>query len=646
MKGPGGGPRSLTRMFAVYAAMSVVLVGVLYVLFTASLRSEADQRGLAEGRSEAELVARSAVEPLLDGHLLSGGLNASELVSLRRLTDRVIAQRNVLRLRLRDLSGRVVFSDDDSGHGDDDDDDEALEAAGGSIVARLTRLNSDVNDTGRAGPESVEVYQPLRAGKPLRRVGVLELYLPYAPIARDVTAGLHRLDLDIALGLSGLALVLGVLAWSMSRYLRREARYDPLTKLPNRTLFHEQASDAVDGDAGVTIAILDLDRFKEVNDTLGHDYGDELLKELGVRLSGAVRAGDTVAHLGGDEFALILRETDDPEKVLRRVLEEVGKEVSIGGISLTVGASIGYEIASIDRTDVGELLQRAEVAMYAAKSRHQGIARYDSALDHYDADNLSLVGELRHGIEDGQLVLHYQPQTAFADGRVCALEALVRWQHPGRGLVPPDRFIPLAEQTDLIDTLTSWVLRTALRDLQRLGADGEHLSVSVNVSRRSLGQERFADDVIAALTELGVAPERLTIEITETAIFADPDRALGTLRRLADTGVKVSVDDFGRGYTSLGSLSALPIHELKVDKRFVLDMLENPAHAAIVRSIVDLGHNLGLRVIGEGVETESVLSTLRSYGCDLAQGFLLARPMPPAELAAWLLAAPPARNAA
>jgi len=337
--------------------------------------------------------------------------------------------------------------------------------------------------------------------------------------------------------------------------------------------------------------------------------------------------------MGGDEFGLILRDVPEAERALLHLRDVIDREVEVSGLPLTVQASIGFVLAPEDGTDIDTLLQRADVAMYVAKARHAGVVRYDAALDHYDAAKLSLVAELRHAIDDGQLVLHYQPQTTLTDGRVQAVEALVRWQHPTHGLLSPDKFLPLAEQTDLIEKLTQWVLRTALtelRDLEPVWTD--NLAVAVNVSARSISRAGFAKQIIHTLQALDMPAERLIVEVTETALLTDPARAADVLGKLAAAGIKISLDDFGRGQTSLGYLSALPIHELKIDKSFVLDMLQNPAHAAIVRSIIDLGHNLGLRVVGEGVETDNVLIALREAGCDVAQGFLLARPKPAAEL--------------
>jgi diguanylate cyclase (GGDEF)-like protein len=450
---------------------------------------------------------------------------------------------------------------------------------------------------------------------------------------------------DLVIGLGVLYLVLFAITASVSRGLRREvalnaflAEHDTLTELPNRTLFHRRAEALVaESRRGRTaaIAIVDVDRFKEVNDTLGHHNGDLLLTELGRNLAATMRPGDTVARLGGDEFGLIVCDVADPEPVLWRLRAVIDHEVEISGLPLSVEASVGFVVTPEDGTDVDSLLQHADVAMYAAKSTHAGVVRYEPSLNRFDAGNLSRVSKLRRGIDADELVLHYQPLATLADRKLVAVEALVRWQHPEDGLLYPDQFLPLAEQTDVIDRLTAWVLRTAARQILELAPDA-NLTVAVNVSARSLGKATFADEVIAILEQTRLPPTRLIIEVTETALLVDPRRAADVLQRLSAAGVRVSLDDFGRGQTSLAYLSTLPLDELKIDRSFVFDMLENPANAAIVRSIIDLGHNLDLRVVGEGVETNEVLARLHASGCDIAQGYLLARPMPAERLHEWI----------
>jgi EAL domain-containing protein (putative c-di-GMP-specific phosphodiesterase class I) len=323
----------------------------------------------------------------------------------------------------------------------------------------------------------------------------------------------------------------------------------------------------------------------------------------------------------------VLCDADDPLRPLTTIRRLIMDELEINGLPVAVEASVGYVVAPGDGTEVDGLLQRADVAMFVAKRQRGGITRYEEELDDYDAASLSLLADLRHALDADELVLHYQPKLSLATGVADELEALVRWAHPTFGLLGPDRFIPLAEQTELIDRLTAWVLRRALRDLHRLDAVAPDLAVAVNVSTRNLSQTKFAAAVVQAAQEVGVPTGRIIVEMTETAILLDPRRAAAVLAELAAAGVRVSLDDFGSGQTSLGHLSSLPLHELKVDRSFVTDMLDSPAHAAIVRSIVDLGHNLGLRVVAEGVETQAVREGLLAMGCDMAQGYVLSRPM-------------------
>ncbi|HEX2782177.1 MAG TPA: bifunctional diguanylate cyclase/phosphodiesterase, partial [Ilumatobacteraceae bacterium] len=423
------------------------------------------------------------------------------------------------------------------------------------------------------------------------------------------------------------------------------AEHDPLTELPNRSVFLRRAkaalADAARDGVPLAIAIIDLDRFREINDTLGHESGDLVIIELARRLKGSVSDGDTVARLGGDEFGLILHGVADAASLSSRIMGVIDHDVEVGGLHLAIEASIGFVVAPEDGRDVEELLQRADVAMYVAKAKQTDVARYRAQDDHYDAHNLELIGELRRGIDAGELVLHYQPKARLIDGRVEAIEALARWRHPVHGTLSPDRFIPLAEQTDLIENLTTWALTTALTELRELGPLAAEMSVAVNVSARNLSRVDFAERVVRILADLEMPAGRLVVEITETALLTDPIRAASVLAELARAGVKISLDDFGSGQTSLGYLSALPIHELKIDKSFVTDMVMDKSRNAIVRSIIDLGHNLGLRVVGEGVETNGVLLRLRQAGCDVAQGFLLARPMSIQQLGLWLAELPP-----
>jgi diguanylate cyclase (GGDEF)-like protein len=640
---------STFKLFGTFAVIMLVPVVLLGLVLATSYRREADRRGLAQGRAEALLMAQTAVEPILNGRPLSQGLSPSETADMQRLVRTAVHSGDVSRLRLRDLGGNVIYSDDGSGlhkqTGDDDDQDEALAAAHGVTVARITRLNADSDDTGPLGPESVEVYLPLLAGSPIHRVGVLEVYLPYAPIRSDVNAGIDSLYRNLAIGLAVLYALLFGISFAIGRKLRRQvkvnaymAEHDALTDLPNRLLFHRRVQEALSRGSetgqATTIAIIDLDRFKEVNDTLGHYNGDRLLEALSERMAAHLRGLDALARLGGDEFGIVLAGVSEPEEILIRLRQVIEYEVEISGLPLIVEASIGYVVAPEHGEDVDELLQLADVAMYVAKAQHAGVIRYDPSQNHYDAANLALVSELRVALDADQLVLFYQPKISLQDGRVDAVEALIRWRHPELGLLPPDRFIPLAEQTGLIDRVTEWVVTRAIADLSGWRDD---LSVALNVSARNLGHPSLVPLLINSLAAARIEPARFYVEITETALMTDPERAVVVLQDLRGAGIGISIDDFGTGQTSLGYLVALPIDEIKIDRTFISDMTVSVGHHSIVQSIIDLGHNLGLHVVGEGVETDEIASALIAAGCEVAQGYLYARPMPAEELSDWLV---------
>jgi diguanylate cyclase (GGDEF)-like protein len=652
-----GRAASSRRLFAVYALASLIPVVVLGVLVGVLTSRQATQSGLRDGRSDALLLARSSIAPQLGGHDLAQGLDAAERATLRRTVRLMISSRQVLRLRLRDLSGRIVFSDDDSKLSGPDD--EALDAARGRDVVHLTRLNADDSadrnaadgggeSAAQLGPRVVEAYVPLVAAQTHRRIGVLEVYLPYAPIAATIGQGERTLIASLVGGLFLLWLVLLGVSASVTRRIRRQAdingflaRHDALTGLANRAQFADLAAAAVEAATPArqtAIALIDLDRFKEVNDTLGHGNGDALLIELAHRLAGQTRDGDLVARLGGDEFGIILtgvHGAGEAVEILTRLRGLLGEPLTLGLLPLAVEASIGFAMAPDDGDDAETLLARADLAMYTAKREHRGVVRFHASQDQYDATSLSLVTELSSAIAADQLVLHYQPKADLAVSAVTAVEALVRWQHPVRGLLYPDGFLPAAEQTELVDQLTRWVLRRAAADLPALDPSGQ-LAVAVNISARSLIRPDFADDVLAILADCGTDPNRIILEITETALLADPDRAERTLTVLHAAGIRISIDDFGAGQTSLGYLARLPVSELKIDKAFVLAMTSDPRNAAIVRSVIELGHSLGFTVTAEGVETPDALRRLAAAHCDLVQGFLLARPMQAAQIQAAL----------
>jgi len=424
---------------------------------------------------------------------------------------------------------------------------------------------------------------------------------------------------------------------------QQQALHDDLTGLPNRALLQDRTTrlliDRAHNGNRLAVMLLDLDHFKEINDTLGHHVGDVLIRELGARLQTAVREGDTVARLGGDEFAILVAgmdTADDAVYVAERIVRALREPFNIEGVRLDVQASIGIAISPEHGLDVETLIQRADVALYTAKEERGCWCMYSPEADRYTVERLALLGELRSGLESGQLTVYYQPKSDARTGVIVGMEALARWQHPTRGLVPPDEFIPLAENTGLIGQLTFEVLRQALVQVRKWHDAGMRLGVSVNLSARQLTDLDLPRDIDALLVEFGLMPSVLTLEVTESTIMADPSRTMTVLRLLADLGVALSIDDFGTGYSSLSYLKRVDAHELKIDKSFVMGMSHNSNDAVIVRSTIELGHNLGLRMVAEGVEDAETWRLLRALGCDVVQGYHLSRPLPPEQITDWL----------
>ena len=422
------------------------------------------------------------------------------------------------------------------------------------------------------------------------------------------------------------------------RETQHQALHDALTGLANRTLFQDRAGQALRlakrNRSGFAVMLIDLDRFKEVNDTLGHASGDRLLREIAGRLHRALRESDTVARLGGDEFGVVAPPVSDSHTaraLADKLREEISQPVLVGGLTVEVEASVGIAIYPDHGEDVETLIRHADVSMYVSKDTHTPVV-YASDYDHNSRARLALIGELRRAIADGELVLHYQPRADADTGDVHMVEALVRWQHPEHGLLGPDEFIPLAEQTGLIRKLTLSVLDTALGQCAAWNSEGRRLGVAVNITGRELVDLRFPDEVRKLLTKWAVQPGQLELEVTESTIMADPPSARAVIAKLNELGVGLAIDDFGSGQSSLGYLTQLPISVLKIDKSFVLKMADDPRDEAIVHAAIDLGHNLSLEVVAEGVETEDLRRRLEALGCDTLQGYCVGRPQPAADL--------------
>src|SRR4051794_33329209 len=416
---------------------------------------------------------------------------------------------------------------------------------------------------------------------------------------------------------------------------QHQALHDALTGLPNRELFRDRIDQAVSssrrtGDSCV-VMIMDLDHFKEINDTLGHHMGDLLLQEVSRRLRVALRDSDTVARLGGDEFGVLLprvETTEDGTTVAQNLLAHLREPFVLEGMRLEIDASIGLALFPLHGEDNETLQQRADIAMYSAKQSGRGFALFEAELDRHSPRRLALAGGMRHAINEGQIQLYYQPKADLRTGRIIGVEALARWDHPEFGIVGPSEFVPIAEQTGLITPLTSFVLDAAIRQVRTWQDSGLELSAAVNLSARSFLDTQLAVEIPRLLNRWGVDAELLELEITESMLMTEPTRAEATLTRLSQIGLTLSVDDFGTGYSSLANLKRLPVDVIKIDKSFVMEMAVDASDAAIVRSTIDLAHNLGLRVVAEGVESEDAWRQLEARGCEYAQGYSLSRPLP------------------
>ncbi|MBZ0069821.1 MAG: EAL domain-containing protein [Thiobacillus sp.] len=464
---------------------------------------------------------------------------------------------------------------------------------------------------------------------------------------------------DLMLGLGTAALLIGIMiAGFVSQRVARQAgqletqaMYDLLTGLPNRSLLHDRLNHAIElskrKSTSFGLILMDLDRFKGINDTLGHGVGDEVLREVGRRLKATIRAEDTVARLGGDEYVLLIDglEPQGAALVANKILASLDRPFFWQNQSIDLGASLGCSFYPSQCGDASGLLRCADIAMYVAKRSGQGYALYSPDQEVTSRDDLSLKSELREAIQKDQLCLHYQPQIDHRTQRIVGLEALVRWQHPQRGFLAPDTFIPQAEEAGLIGPLTLWVLKSALARQAALQQQGLLLNMAVNLSARNLHDLELPASVRRLLRESGVDPRYLTLEITESAVMSNPSDGLTILSELDRMGVKLAIDDFGTGYSSLAYLKRLPVDELKIDKSLVTDMEVNENDAVIVRSTIDLAHNLGLKVTAEGVETQDVWDTLSILGCDQSQGYFMGRPMSEEKLDAWLgELVPPSRS--
>jgi diguanylate cyclase (GGDEF)-like protein len=618
-------PRLIFR-FALYTAIGLALAGAGILLFVRQHSiAQAEQSVTFHAGFVANSILRDRLEPSDLARPLSGP-RRRELDSLFR---REVLVGGTLAVTLYGPDGRVAYSSD---------------RRSAVTPRRSTRVSSKVES--RVGAKVLTVFVPVRAG---RAPGTFALHQDYGPIASSARRAFLPVAGVLELALLGLYLSLFPILRRVTRRLRghlseieHQALHDGLTGLPNRDLFHARVDEALvearQRNARVAVLLLDLDRFKEINDTLGHQSGDLLLQALAKRLGTLIRTTDTVARLGGDEFAVVspgAGDTDSALQLAERISAGLEDPFVLDGLTLEIEASVGIALFPEHGEDVEALIRHADVAMYVGKKTHRPNL-YSVKDDHYSPDRLALVGELRRAVAQSELVVHYQPRVEMGSGKTRSVEGLVRWEHPDRGLLSPAEFLPLAEHTGLIRPVTRYVLDSALADCASWQQAGLPTGVSVNLSPRDLLDFELADEVESMLAKHGIEPALLELEITENTILTDPERVRAVLGRLRELGVTLAIDDFGTGFSSLGQLKRLPVDIVKIDKSFVLNMAHDENDDVIVRSTIELGHNLGLRVVAEGVETQETWDRLAALGCDTAQGFYLSRPLPKLVLDDWL----------
>jgi diguanylate cyclase (GGDEF)-like protein len=633
-------PPRLVLRFAVSTAVLLAIGAFVILIFVR-------QHAISQAESAAVFHSRFVVRSVLGDRLrpddFSGRLNSDRSAMLDSVvqSDILVGDSRALELYSRD--GRITYSTNKARVGTIPTDAEK---------ARTTLADGDVAKSVETidGRKVLKVFVPVPFIGSDEPAGVLALSQDYQPITAAGRKGLLPVIGVLQLVLLTLYISLFPLLRQVTRRLRGQveqieklALYDALTGLANRRLFHDRLEQAFlhaqRNGSGFSLMLLDLDRFKEINDTLGHQAGDAVLEHLAARLKDVARASDTVARLGGDEFALVLQGAADSASALfvaERIRKALDEPFVIEGMTLQLETSIGIAIFPRHGDDAEQLLKRGDIALYASKDSHTPVV-YAAEHDQHSADGLGLVSQIREAIERGELVVHYQPEVDLGTGETRRVEALVRWEHPELGLLLPEAFIPLARQSALVRPITRFVLDAALGQCRAWHDAGIHVGVAVNLAGRDLADSRLEEEVSEALRRWKLGPEVLELEIPESAIISERERITKMLARLSDRGVRVAVDDFGSGYASLGHLKQLPIDVLKVDKSFVQNIGTDDEDEAIVRSTIDLAHSLGIAVVAEGVESDDVLQRLRVLGCDMAQGFRLARPAPADDVTEWLL---------
>ncbi|MCW2739808.1 MAG: hypothetical protein JWR45_230 [Blastococcus sp.] len=602
-----------TSLLARFGVVSMVLTIALGVVLSQVLSASISERARENTTWTVIVAVRMGLEPQLTREDLEKGLNPLKLLPVMGAVDRAaedfqrggfqLGRLDQAELKIFNRERVTVFSTEAEQLGKVSSSDDLTEALAGEIVSGFAHTGTDASDSESGDREYLEIYVPIQYAGSDSPDGAMEIYLPYAPVAAQIGDDVRTLTITLAIGLAAFWAVLFRFMAGVSRRLRRQtedlrvsterdrhqATHDALTGLPNWELLRDRLEQglaaAARSDGEVALLLIDLDRFKEINDSLGHTYGDKLLVQVGPRLQSVLRDGDTVARLGGDEFAVLLPSVDgvaEAQAVAERLREALHRPFDVEGVALDVEASVGIVLSPWHGTDTEVLLRNADIAMYAAKELKSGAVVF-APEEHVTAPwRLTLLGDLRRALEgDEELYLNYQPKYTLDGERIEGVEALLRWQHPTQGLIPPGEFIPVAEGTGIILRLTERVLGLALAQMRVWVDAGHAVPVAVNLSTRCLLDAGLPDMVQRLLAQHGVPAALLRLEVTESAVMGDGARCMEVLQRLHDLGVKLSIDDFGTGYSSMAYLRRLPVDELKVDRSFVLGMTTNSADAVL-----------------------------------------------------------------
>jgi diguanylate cyclase (GGDEF)-like protein len=640
---------TLTTTFAIVSLIAMSVLGVALVITQGNFMRQ-------QARDDAVRTAAAYVKAGITDRVTAAEWRTEQLSTptRARLHANLVADGDLLEVRVYGRSGRALFdtSGDPSAFPDTErldlgfDQDQPTSELVDQVDAASAPVGTGPGPIVQKAESVLDVYVPIHASDEAGRpVAVAEVVLDYSSAWESTAEALQRVGLIVALGLLLVWLLLFRTVRRASRVLRasasenaRLALLDPLTGLPNRRLLSQRLEVALDqaevNRAQVGLLIIDIDQFKEINDSLGHDRGDQLLQQVAARLSGIVRTTDTVARLGGDEFAVLLttvRSIDDGVMFGQRVLAQFSEPYHVDGLVLHVETSVGLAVLPDHAHDIQSLMKHADIAMYVAKAGRIGLSVYDAEGDSSSTAKLILLGDLRQALDaDDQLAMHYQPKVDLETNRIIGVEALLRWRHPTRGDITPSEFIPLAERTGLVHLLTRKVLSLVLAQMRDWATGGWQIQVAVNLSALNLSEPDLDAKISGMLHDYGVPAHLLEFEITESAIMHDPERAAITLRKIAATGATIALDDFGIGNTSISQLRDLPIDTLKIDQSFVVD-LQN-GNDVLVRVITDLAHEFRMVAVAEGVDDPRTADQLREIGCDVAQGWLYGRAVPADEI--------------